>query len=279
MTTTPAAWANINDLIQFDGEEEEATAVVVDQKADAPTTTTQEEVKEEVKAVVAAPTPTPPAVAPAAAAPAVVEEAEMEVVEMSFEEVEVGRAPDIAAQKAKVAERQATGLTELEQKAVENNQRIKQYNNAPAEFPTFVREGYDVKCITTPGFVTKDDGLVYKDFTVGVGATPTDGQEVTFHYIAYNENGGTIDSTYRKNVPASTRLGINGMIPGFEEGLKGMKEGGMRRVVVPPELGPPIGPATFFSSKQWEVFDIELIKIKSCERVQSGFMTSSVVCE
>ena len=39
------------------------------------------------------------------------------------------------------------------------------------------------------------------------------------------------------------------------------------------------GPATFFSSKQWEVFDIELIKIKNCERVQTGFMVSSVVCE
>ena len=202
-----------------------------------------------------------------------------EVVEMSFDDVQVGQAPDIAAQKAKVAERLAMGLTEQEQKAVENNQRIKQYNNAPAEFPTFVREGYDVKCITTPGFVTQDDGLVYKDFVVGDGKMPQDGEEATFHYIAYNENGGTIDSTYRKNQPASTRLGINGMIPGFEEGLKGMKEGGRRRVIVPPELGPPTGPATFFSAKQWEVFDIELIKVKSCERVQTGFMVSSVVCE
>ena len=180
-------------------------------------------------------------------------EEEAEVVEMLFDDVEVGRAPDLVAQKNRVAERTEKGLTELEQKAVENNQRIKTYNNAPAEFPTFVREGYDVKCITAPGFVTQDDGLVYKDFIVGEGATPEDGQEVTFNYTAYNESGGTIDSTYRKNVPASTRLGIKGMIPGFEEGLKGMKEGGRRRVVVPPELGPPIGPATFFSSKQWEV--------------------------
>ena len=46
--------------------------------------------------------------------------------------------------------------------------------------------------------MTQDDGLVYKDFEVGAGPTPEDGQEVTFHYVAYNENGGTIDSTYRK---------------------------------------------------------------------------------
>lgn len=49
------------------------------------------------------------------------------------------------------------------------------------------------------------------------------------------------------------------MIPGFEEALKSMKPGGRRRVIVPPELGPPVGPSTFFSAKQFEVFDVELL--------------------
>ena len=161
----------------------------------------------------------------AAAAAAASESSEPEVVEFAFDDVEIGAAPDVAAQKARQTDLRARGLTELEAKAIENNQKIKQYNNAPDEFPTFVREGYDVKVITAPGFVTQDDGLVYKDFVEGTGAVPVDGQEVTFEYVAYNENGGTIDSTYRKGQPASTRLGINGMIPGFEEGLKGMREG------------------------------------------------------
>ena len=204
--------------------------------------------------------------------------ADLEPVEIAYDDVEVGQAPDIQAQIEKDAAQKSAGLTDLEQKAVDNNLKIKQYNNAPADFPTFVREGYDVKVITPPGYVTQEDGLVYKDFKLGEGTTPEDGQEVTFEYVAYNENGGTIDSTFRKGVPASTRLGINGMIPGFEEAIKGMKAGGYRRVVVPPELGPPIGPATFFSAKQWEVFDIELLKVKSCERQQTGFMTSTVVC-
>ena len=207
------------------------------------------------------------------------DDSSLEVVEIPFDDVPVGDAPDIAARVKYTADLQKRGLTELEAKAIENNQKIKQYNNAPEEFPTFVREGYDVKVLTADGFVTQNDGLVYKDFVLGKGDLPKDGQEVTFEYVAYNENGGTIDSTYRKGVPASTRLGINGMIPGFEEGLKGMRPGGKRRVVVPPELGPPTGPATFFSAKQWEVFDIELLEVKNCARVQSSFMSSSVVCE
>ncbi len=54
----------------------------------------------------------------------------------------------------------------------------------------------------------------WQDFEAGSGAQPVDGEEVTFDYVAYNENGSRIDSSYNKGRPASTRLGINGLIPG-----------------------------------------------------------------
>ena len=65
---------------------------------------------------------------------------------------------------------------------------------------------------------------------------------------------------------------------GFELGIKGMQPGGKRRIVVPPELGPPVGPSTFFSAKQCEVFDVQLRDVKSCRRRQVA-MFSDVVCE
>ena len=57
-----------------------------------------------------------------------------------------------------------------------------------------------------------------------------------------------------------------------------MRVGGKRRIIVPPELGPPVGPATFFSARQFEVFDVTMLSIKSCERTQSG-MFSTVQCK
>ena len=57
-----------------------------------------------------------------------------------------------------------------------------------------------------------------------------------------------------------------------------MRVGGRRRLVVPPELGPPVGPSTFFSAKQCEVFDVELLNVRACRRRQVA-MFSDVVCE
>jgi len=160
------------------------------------------------------------------------------------------------------------------------NSRIQGLNNAPPDFPMFVRDGYDVRVLfrDETGYVRQDDGLIVRDDVIGDGATPEDGQQATFEYAAYNELGKLIDSTYKQGKSASVQIGIGTMIPGFELGLKQMKVGGQRRIIVPPELGPPRGPSTFFSAKQWEVFDITLLGLKNCERKDFG-ITSFVSCD
>lgn len=172
---------------------------------------------------------------------------------------------------------EVAALTPSEKQVLMLNKRIQAQNRCPIDFPTFVREGFNIKVIGQ-GYQVKPNGLIYKDFEVGEGPEPTEGQEVVFDYTGYNESGTVIDSSYRQGRPAQTRLGINGLIPGFEDGIRSMRPGGKRRVVVPPELGPPVGPSTFFSAKQCEVFDVELRAVRTCQRRQV-MMFSDVVCE
>lgn len=56
--------------------------------------------------------------------------------------------------------------------------------------------------------------LIYKDYAVGTGERPVDGQQVTFDYTGYNESGARIDNTYSRGYPAETQLGVGGLIPG-----------------------------------------------------------------
>ncbi|KAJ3678712.1 hypothetical protein LUZ60_002515 [Juncus effusus] len=164
-----------------------------------------------------------------------------------------------------------------ERRLLEQNKKIQQANNAPDDFPSFIREGFEVKVLIPESFKKSESGLLYRDVEIGTGDCPKDGQQVVFHYIGYNESGRRIDSTYFQGAPAKIRLGNNALVPGFEEGIKAMKPGGKRRIIIPPELGPPVGPSTFFSAKQYEVFDVELLKVQDCQRRTIGFY-SDVVC-
>ncbi|KAH1108266.1 hypothetical protein J1N35_012034 [Gossypium stocksii] len=164
-----------------------------------------------------------------------------------------------------------------EKRLLEQNKRRQKENNAPEDFPNFIREGFEVKVVTSEDYRKSDSGLIYRDYEVGKGDCPKAGQQVTFHYIGYNESGRRIDSTYLQGAPARIRMGTNAVVPGFEEGIRAMRPGGKRRIIIPPELGPPVGPSTFFSSKQFEVFDIELLSIQNCQRRTIAFY-SDVVC-
>ncbi|WOL15963.1 peptidyl-prolyl cis-trans isomerase FKBP20-2, chloroplastic [Canna indica] len=164
-----------------------------------------------------------------------------------------------------------------EKRLLEQNKKMQEANNAPDDFPKFIREGFQVKVVASDDYQKKDSGLIYLDILVGKGDCPKDGQQVTFHYIGYNESGRRIDSTYLQDRPAKIRLGNKSLVPGFEEGIRDMRPGGKRRIIIPPELGPPVGPSTFFSAKQFEVFDVELLDVKDCQRRTIGFY-SDVVC-
>jgi hypothetical protein len=161
---------------------------------------------------------------------------------------------------------EAAALTLSERQVLILNERIQKQSRVPKDFPSFIREGFDVK-VVAPGYSITPQGIIYKDFTAGSGPLPTEGQEVVFNYAGYNESGTSIDSSYKNGRPAQAQLGISTLIPGFDMGLRTMRAGTTRRFIVPPALGPPVGPSTFFSAKQCEVRVLVCVRVRVSVRV------------
>jgi peptidylprolyl isomerase len=92
--------------------------------------------------------------------------------------------------------------------------------------------------------------LEAKELEEGSGAEAKAGDEVTVQYVGVNyKNGKEFDSSWSRNEPFTFTLGSSSVIPGWEQGVEGMKVGGRRELVIPPELAygeagspPAIGP-------------------------------------
>ena len=88
---------------------------------------------------------------------------------------------------------------------------------------------------------TTPSGLQYDDSKVGDGAEATAGKSVTVHYTGWLYNDGTqgakFDSSKDRNDPFVFSLGAGMVIKGWDEGVAGMKIGGKRTLVIPPQLG------------------------------------------
>ena len=85
--------------------------------------------------------------------------------------------------------------------------------------------------------VTTSSGLQYVDLTVGTGAMAEAGQTVSVHYTGWLENGKKFDSSVDRGQPFSFPLGAGRVIKGWDEGVKGMKVGGKRKLTIPSKLG------------------------------------------
>ena len=72
---------------------------------------------------------------------------------------------------------------------------------------------------------------------VGTGREVAEGAEVEVHYVGQLADGTVFDASRERGTPFSFRLGQGAVIEGWELGLRGMREGGTRRIVIPPELG------------------------------------------
>jgi FKBP-type peptidyl-prolyl cis-trans isomerase FkpA len=89
--------------------------------------------------------------------------------------------------------------------------------------------------------ITTPSGLQYEDTTLGGGAEAKPGQHVHVHYTGWlfnnGQQGAKFDSSVDRNDPFSFTLGDGMVIKGWDEGVAGMKIGGKRTLIIPPQLG------------------------------------------
>jgi len=114
---------------------------------------------------------------------------------------------------------------------------------------------------TQPGVKTTASGLQYKIITEGTGRSPKATDTVKVNYRGTTIDGKEFDSSYKRNAPIEFPL--NGVIPGWTEGLQLVKEGGKIQLFIPSNLaygkagaGGAIGP------DETLIFDVELLQVR-----------------
>ena len=111
-------------------------------------------------------------------------------------------------------------------------------------------------------------GLRYQDITEGQGATAVADRTVSVHYTGWLYDEGKADhkgrqfDSSRGGEPFSFRLGAGEVIPGWDQGVAGMKAGGQRTLTIPPDLGyGSQGAGGVIPPNATLVFDVELLNV------------------
>lgn len=139
----------------------------------------------------------------------------------------------------------------MEQEVKENETKGVKYRD------TFAKE---------KGVKKTETGLLYQVEQLGIGAIPKDSDTVIVNYKGTLTDATEFDNSYIRGEPLSFRL--DGVIPGWTEGLKHIKKGGKIKLVIPPALAygktgvPGIPPNSTL------VFDIELLDVKAAAKAE-----------
>jgi FKBP-type peptidyl-prolyl cis-trans isomerase len=107
-----------------------------------------------------------------------------------------------------------------------------------------------------------DNGLIIEDEKIGIGKEATAGHSVTVHYRGTLTDGTKFDASYDRGEPFTFNLGAGQVIKGWDEGVAGMKEGGKRKLTIPPTLGyGSRGAGGVIPPNATLVFEVELLKV------------------
>ncbi len=115
--------------------------------------------------------------------------------------------------------------------------------------------------------VTTPSGLKYLDKVVGSGTQAVSGKEVVVHYTGWlynnSQKGAKFDSSVDRNEPFNFNLGAGQVIQGWDEGVAGMKVGGERTLIIPPNLGyGAFGAGGVIPPNATLMFDVKLLEVR-----------------
>jgi FKBP-type peptidyl-prolyl cis-trans isomerase len=117
--------------------------------------------------------------------------------------------------------------------------------------------------VDTTKMTKASSGLWYTDVTTGEGAEAEPGRTVRVHYTGWLPNGKQFDSSRDRGEPFAFTLGEGQVRRGWDEGVKGLKVGGRRKLVLPPSMAygdagapPDIPPGSTL------VFDVEVLGVE-----------------
>ncbi len=120
---------------------------------------------------------------------------------------------------------------------------------------------------TEAEWIDHEAGFKYRDITIGDGDEAEAGKQVQVHYSGWLWVDGKadkqFDSSIPRNQPLPFRVGGGGMIAGFDLGVRGMKVGGKRQILLPPEMAygaqgrPPVIPPN-----STLMFEMDLVSVK-----------------
>ncbi len=111
--------------------------------------------------------------------------------------------------------------------------------------------------------ITTASGLQYEDITVGTGAEAKAGMSVEVHYVGTLTDGKKFDSSRDSGRKFSFPLGAGRVIKGWDEGVAGMKIGGVRKLIIPANLGyGASGAGGVIPPNATLLFEVELFSVK-----------------
>ena len=157
-------------------------------------------------------------------------------------------------------------ITNLQQAQLAQQQAQKATATASHTTPTPSAGPATPPPITTGGTpTTLSGGLEYLDIKVGTGTAAQTGSTVSVQYTGWlASNGQKFDSSYdHGGQPFTLTLGQHQVIPGWEEGLVGMKPGGTRRILIPPSLGYGAqGSGSTIPPNSTLIFDVTMVSVQ-----------------